>query len=644
MAARFLIDARNFLARFTENSPTAKRLLENPNTPAAEISLARDALQGLDFAGLSMQRLAAAYAACARKPGVNACRRVLIELGVNAGLAGAVPKFGTKGWNLTQNRLRLRLHRLAANAKLPERPARQADAEKCEQWRGLIEFVGGALRRAQQTGPRDDVDPRFAKTPSRTALLQGLFAQCDRATGEYFFATKAEHIWRGLDRDVGPFKNPGAFPTFATILRKIAELHGPADRLRDYDEYTRRFWGWQAEYPGQAIGFDATGLDVEVQNAWGDTSTGKPMRWAFFTVDAASGYQTIYAPECGSEQAGWKGGACDWLVKQLHRPPEYVFTDRISSLFEGLGTLAPGDCVNRLQGGAPLGIYFLLACGALPKVGKPETPTNKAFVERGIGIAKDQFGGILECIAGEREHAGTLPRHDARGRRLRRRRFDNEPSFQHSIRRLTDHVNNLPDFRDSGKSRADWWNTAESQRRRELRHLVSDAWNRFLAILKDVRVCVVEQGELVCTQRGGVPVAKLNAPVADDDRGAVMLLLPGGLLASDAPGLVRCYAIRKREGLTAITLYEGQSCEVLDYGYRGIPRPIGDYRLRPETEPEQQRHAAQTAAQKYEETLPEQQVAPAAARPPKPKQAGAPGVSGVSELDNDALHGLTVGA
>ena len=613
--SQLCVDARNFLARFCERSRTLTSMLAEANTQPAIIFLARDALHNLGFEVLSEQAVADAYASCAFKPGVNLARRVLVELGINAGLCGAVPKWGTKEWTAINNRLRARLCRRVSVAKLPERPMRKPDADKHEQWRALVEFAGGALRRAQQTGPRDDVDPRFAETTSRTALLDGLFAQCDRATGDFFFASAAERIWRGLDRKEGPFKNPGPLPTRSTILRKIAALHGPADRLRDYDDYTRRFWGWQAEYPDQGVGFDASGLDVEVQNAWGDIRSGKPMRWAFFTVDAASGYQTIYAPECGSEQAGWKGGACDWLVKQLRHAPEYVFTDRVSSLFEVLGALAPGDCINRQQGGPPLGIYFLLACGARPKVGKPETPTNKAFVERGIGIAKDQFGGILECIAGEREHAGILPLHDARGRRLWRRRFDNEPAFQQAIRRLTNHVNNLPNFRDSGKSRAELWNDPESQRRREERRLVPDAWNRFLEMLKDVRVGVVEQGNLLCMHRGGIPVGQLNAPVAEDDAGAVMLLLPGGLLASDAPGLLRCYAIRKRQGLTAISLYEGRACELSRFGYQGIPRPVGEYRLRAETELERQRHAAQTAAAKYEKSLPEQHTASAPAAP-----------------------------
>ena len=52
-----------------------------------------------------------------------------------------------------------------------------------------------------------------------------------------------------------------------------------------------------------------------------------------------------------------------------------------------------------------------------------------------------------------------------------------------------------------------------------------------------------------------------------------------------------------------------------DFGYTGPPRPIGEFHAKPETDEERKRHAAQTAARKYEESLPRQQPAAASVAP-----------------------------
>ena len=150
-----------------------------------------------------------------------------------------------------------------------------------------------------------------------------------------------------------------------------------------------------------------------------------------------------------------------------------------------------------------------------------------------------------------------------------------------------------------------------------------DAWNKFLEIARQTRIGVMAGSDVIAMQRGGEELGQLKTPIKDEDLNAVMLTIPGGLLASDAPGLLRCYAIRKRQGLAAITLYEGQACEIRDFGYRGIPRPLGEYRLQPQTEEDLKRRAAQEAAAKYEETLPEQEETAAEARPAKPNHVAA---------------------
>jgi len=100
----------------------------------------------------------------------------------------------------------------------------------------------------------------------------------------------------------------------------------------------------------------------------------------------------------------------------------------------------------------------------------------------------------------------------------------------------------------------------------------------------------------------------------------MLLIIPGGLRVNDEAGLLRCFTIRRRPGLTEITYCEGQEYAVRDFGYRGAPRPIGSYHLKPESEEEQKRHAAQTAAAQYAEQLPQQEQAPAAVKPAKHRQ------------------------
>lgn len=595
-----------FLATLADRSEELRDFLRNPAPSPAVVRTLYDTVFGLDFGSTLNGRLASErYANCHNRPGQKLARSVLLECFISSGAAGPLPDT-SKAWCKQQDALRHRFRRALSEAAAPERPRRARNGDRLAQWTELVEYVGGALRREQQQGPRRDVDSRFAETASRRVLLESLFRVPS-------FQKEAARVWQGQRA------TPGPFPTVNAILRKIAEAHGSAGRLADYDVYTREMLGWEAEWSGQALGLDATGLDVEVQGAWGDQRDGKPKRWAFFMTDAASGRQWLHAPHCGSEQAGWPD-ALERLCRQLSWAPEFVFMDRVSTLIEGLSYIAPGeDLIHRRKAAVPLGVLFLLACGARPKVTRPNNPTGKAFVERGIGVAKDHFAGLLAERATALEYGGQLPAADSRARRVRRRRFENEPQFQKCVSALVNHVNTLPNFRGSGKSREEWFNShAASIAKRQERALVPNAWQEFLRIAPRIRVGILAGADQIATGRGEEAVGQLSAPAAEDDRGAVLLIIPGGLLASDAPGLLRCYAIRRRQGLTCITKYEGTEYAMRDFGYRGPPRPIGEFKAKPETEGEMKRHAAQIAARKYEEALPKQQPAAVASVAPAP--------------------------
>ena len=508
--------------------------------------------------------------------------------------------------------------------RMPERPNRKPDEACREKWGELVQYLGGLLKREQFLGPRHDVDSRFAETGSRLRQLEGLLRVPE-------IRAQAEKIWNALRAkpETGEVAEPGQFPTVDTILRRITEAHGPANRLEEYEHYTREFLGWRADYALQAIGLDATGLDVQVADGWGGLrADGKPCRWAFFMVDAASGRQWCHAPQCKSEQAGWPD-ASEWLFKQLPSAPEYLFADRISALFENLSALAPGEeLLRRPKAAAPMGILALLACGVKIMVSKPETPTGKAFVERGIGVAKDHLIGLLCERAAGLEQAGRLPASGTmaappRGKKRRRRHFENEVIFQEAVRTLMDHVNNLPDFRGSGKTRIELCeNHAASIEKRRTRALVQNPWETFLGIIRRAKVALLAGQEVFMPGTEDTPFARLNAPLApiDSERPsgaplAVCLAIPGGMLASDPAGLWRCYVIQKRQGLTKISYAEATAHTKGDFGYSAGLSPLGTYRLRPETETERQRHAAQAAAEKIEDTLAQQ---PAAARADKP--------------------------
>lgn len=55
-----------------------------------------------------------------------------------------------------------------------ERPTRQPNPAKSEQWGALVEYLGGALKREQILGPRHDVADCFVETGSRLHQLAGL--------------------------------------------------------------------------------------------------------------------------------------------------------------------------------------------------------------------------------------------------------------------------------------------------------------------------------------------------------------------------------------------------------------------------------------------------------------------------------------
>lgn len=594
-------------------------MLRKPRPAAAVIATLFNTLYRPDFSARALDEAETAqrYFGCHRQPGQSLARRVLLECMISSGVLGTPPRYKSKDWRRMERCIRHRIQRAGQGVRNTERPARKPDEAKREQWAALVEYIGGALKREELLGPRHDVDARFAETGSRLNQLLALL----RVPG---VRAQAESIWNKerADPETGEVLEPGPFPSVEALLRKIAESHGPADRLAGYERYTREYLGWKAAWAGQAIGLDATGLDIEVQGAWGDTNGGKPKRWAFVMVDAASGKQWIFAPHVRSEQAGWPAAA-DWLFKKLDWAPEYVFADRIGALFEGLGGLVPGEeLLKRRKPAVPLGILALLACGVQVKVSRPETPTGKAFVERGIGVAKDHLVGLLVERAATLEHAGRLPQQDGRraGRQVRRRHFDSEPDFQRCLSALVEHVNGLPDFRESGKSRDHWFfqHTASLERRRGDRALVADPWPKFLELAQRIRVCILQGSEVIATHDGGEAFARLNAPFVStikdsadgqrriEARPAVVLAIPSGMLANDQDGLWRCYIIEKRQGLPAIQYAEATAYAKGDFGYSTGLNPLGVYRLRPETAEEEQRHAAQTAAAKYAETLPAQ--------------------------------------
>jgi hypothetical protein len=567
---------------------------------------------------------------------------VLVELGINAGLCGAVPKFGTTAWTAAGNRLRKRLERHVADTKAAERQ-RTVNTEREAQRAAYVEFTGGALRRAQQAGPREASDPRFQDVCSRKSLLENKFAEYDAATGEYPFAAKAQRVWLGLDRTEGPYKNPGKLPTLETTLRWIGRAHGPANRHLDADAYIHRLQGFRPKRPGQVGCTDGSTFDCDVPGSWGDVVSGKPRRWFALISDIGSGFSWGRSPNAGSEHQLWDS-SFDSLVQESCCARGCVFEallmDRTTALAEPLGSLSPGENINRKTNGPPLGILFLLQCGVHLILGTPRRKTGNAFAENRNLWLKDRGYGKMERRAGELEHRGKCPSKDTRGRRIRRRYFaGGEPEYQRFFRECLFEENNHPNFRDSGKSSAELLTAADAQQTR----LVPDSWSKFLGMLKYVRVGIVAQGDLVCTAGGGDPIGKLNAPVADDDSGAVMLILPGGLLESDTPGMLRCWAIRQRQGLTALTLYTGQAAERDAMGFSTLKPLFGEHRAKIENEEERKRNAAQVAAERYVESLPPQEVAPAAVRPPKPKPAS-PATGDAAKDDPLSAFGLVVGA
>ncbi len=548
-----------------------------------------------NFAVFDDADVARRYYRCRGREGQSLARRTLREIYVRSGLFGPIRNAADQ--QRVHGAVRKRIERAGGNMKARERN-RKPDDTRQNAWAELMTYIGGAMKHEQRNGPRKEGEDTFKDTVSRATLLFWLFRQ-ETLDGKPTFKQDCERIWATHLGSDAPF------PTVKTILAKLTAYFGNADRLEEADEHHREMGGcFEAKHAMQAIGLDATTLDCSVANAWGENFNGKPRRWAACMIDVASGKQWMYAPNCGNEAALWTDmDAVTWLFKQLQVAPEYVYTDRVGSLFEGLSYLNPGEEIfMRRKRAVSKGVLALLACGIKVKLSTPHNPTGKAFCERGIGICKDQFAGIMAKRAMELERAGQLPDNAQDGRKPRRRWFSSETVFRQCADYLVDFVNNMPNFRGSGNTRNEL-SAMEYGRNREYferRQLVANAWEVFEEkILPGIKIGIMQGREIISMGEGKKPFGHVKIPVDAELKDAVVLMIPGGLLASDKPELLRCYVIQQRHGLARIEYVEGEKYQVREFGYTGPVRTLDTYRLKPETPDERKRAAAGAAEKKY---------------------------------------------
>lgn len=572
----------------SSRSESLQRLLCSSEGKESDILAAHDALYLFNFTTLNEAEAAARYWRVAGE-GKSLTRRIFREAIINAGLVGPIP---TNEDELKKSHARLCqiMNRNGGEVKGAERESNHRYQNYNDRWTEMISFLMGAIRREQQGGPRENVEDAFKSTASRWTLLSNIFPAIENELKE---------IWNRNG-------NQEKFPSLKRIYQRIPEFFGGANRLEEVDRYERMMLGFQAEFPTQVIGFDATGLDCDVEHAWGDCSSGRGKRWAFAMVDYKSGFKWLVAPHVKSEAAGWSE-SFDTLIKRLPAAPQFCFADRMSHLFMSLCDLKPGeDILRRPVSTIPLGVYALLMMGVDVRINAAHSPTQKAQVERGIGIIKDHFNGRMAGRACRLERAGKLPLKDANGKKLRRRRFASEGEFQKEITATLNEVNTHPDFRGSGNSSHFLLNEYQPGiEKREPRRLILEWWSKFLELAPYIRVCAPQGSNRFAMYESGVAIGEVETPYSDEARPKTILVVPCGLIEGEDENAVRCFAISSR-GNVSVKLVSAKLYKRDAYGDIECKPTIGGYIAAPETLQKKSLAFAQKAADEYERTLPAQ--------------------------------------
>jgi DNA-binding XRE family transcriptional regulator len=335
-------------------------------------------------------------------------------------------------------------------------------------------------------------------------------------------------------------------PAIGTWERWLRERYGKADAYLEATEHYQQCHGCPADYAGQWVYVDATGVPFKVRGIDWATSNknNKTTQWLHALTDLASAHTLLHWNPGKSEHEGWSEAMLQFLLK-LGYAPQWVVADRISALFEPLANLQPGR-----QHGLSYGVLAWLACGVRPRLHAAGRPTGGAIVERHVGLTKNQ---IQKAAFGKYIKAAVA----GKGRK-RIRECDSQDEFFSLLEQAETQLNTAPLAVSRARpgltgteTRADLWQHAESARWRAERALRPDAMMLLRhQILPQVKVVRVAGNELYYRTEGRAITAALDAPLPINARDAHALVIPGGALAADDdPDLMRVLVAEPTKGL-----------------------------------------------------------------------------------------------
>jgi hypothetical protein len=371
---------------------------------------------------------------------------------------------------------------------------------------------------------------------------QRVDAACDRIAAWIFdsarsephskgaYATRAwmfrrDHILGVLDAigdDIKDCLGQDELPSVATIERWLSERYGKADAALAAAEHYQETIGFRAQWAGQVVLLDATGLPVRVHgiNQTKDKN-GKKAHWLHLAVDLASNHTWTHWNPGRSEYEGWSDALLS-ILRRLDFAPEWAIIDRIGGVFEALRYLRPGEATD-----LSAGVLAWFAAGVRPYIHASARPTAGAQVERGARGFKQEAARrsltkrVRESLAGRRNAKG--------------REFANEAAFAEFVSTAEAALNNAKPLQrgNNQRTRAALWAHDESARRRDARRLATDWQARLPEILGAHKVVSVNSGELTFRQDGRRISARIGTAVPLRARDSVALVMPSGLLAAD---------------------------------------------------------------------------------------------------------------
>lgn len=395
----------------------------------------------------------------------------------------------------------------------------------------------------------------------------------------------------------------GAFPPLDAVERLCRERLGQADAWDEWRPHVQALLGFRAEYAGQVLSCDATGVPVQIAHSRGG-GVDYERRWLHVCVDIASGYMLTAEHAGASEAPGWSDALLAWLWS-LGYAPEALICDQVSQLFDCLRYLAPGRDLT-----APTGVLAWLAAGARPYVHQQARPTGGAHVESAVRVAKDTARRLTvkRAISAELSGAGLT----------RATRFSSEIEWRATYEQLAGAVNARA-FRGADTRASLWSLGADARAARALAPGLHDEvtaaggrplpkpLSRWETVVARARVDALDAGRLRARDASGRAIAAdLDAASVETLRAAAapadltVLSFPGGLRAGDDPDLLRVVAIQPGEWCGQPRYHTLTArCARVDAYCQDLRLPLlGEYRARPETvEDARKRHADALARQ-----------------------------------------------